>query len=47
MTSSFDGFKMALTIPGHLAYLSGLLGLNVAWVITTGMAVYAISLRRF
>jgi len=33
---------MAMTIPGHLAYKSGLLGMNLAWIATTGMAVAAI-----
>jgi hypothetical protein len=46
LLGSLGGFYMALTIPGHLAYRTGLLGLNVAWVVTTGMALYAISLRR-
>jgi Predicted membrane protein (DUF2306) len=46
LLASLGGFYMALTIPGHLAYRTGLLGLNVAWVVTTGMALYAISLRR-
>ena len=46
LLGSLGGFYMALTIPDHLAYRTGLLGLNVAWVITTGMALYAINLRR-
>lgn len=46
LLGSLGGFYMAQTIPGHLAYRTGLLGLNVAWVVTTGMALYAISLRR-
>jgi hypothetical protein len=46
LLASLGGFYMALTIPGHLAYRTGLLGLNVAWVVTTGMALYAIGLRR-
>jgi uncharacterized membrane protein len=40
------GFYMALTIPGHLPYSAGLFVLCVAWVITTGMALYAIRARR-
>jgi uncharacterized membrane protein YozB (DUF420 family) len=46
LLGSLGGFYMALTIPGHLAYRAGLLGLNLAWIVTTGMALYAISLRR-
>ena len=46
LTGSLGGFYLALTIPGHLPYRVGLLGLNVAWLITTGMALNAISLRR-
>jgi uncharacterized membrane protein len=46
LLGSLGGFYMALTIPGHLAYRTGLLGLAVAWVVTTGMALYAINLRR-
>lgn len=47
LLGSAGGFYMAVTIPGHLAYRSGLFGLDVAWLITTGMALYAIHLRRF
>jgi drug/metabolite transporter (DMT)-like permease len=46
LLGSLGGLYMALTIPGHLAYRTGLLGLTVAWVVTTGMALYAINLRR-
>ena len=46
LIGSLGGFYLALTIPGHLPYRLGLLGLNVAWLITTGMALYAISLHR-
>ena len=46
LLGSLGGFYMAMTIPGHLAYRSGLLGLNVAWVVTTGLALYAVKLRR-
>lgn len=41
------GIYLALTIPGHLAYSVGLLVLDVAWLLTTGMAFYAVRLRRF
>ncbi len=37
---------MAVTIPSGLAYASGLLFLAIAWVITTGMALWAIRVRR-
>ncbi|HEX3849118.1 MAG TPA: DUF2306 domain-containing protein [Steroidobacteraceae bacterium] len=40
------GFYLVSTIPGHLPYRGGLLMLCVAWVITTGMALYAIRTRR-
>jgi hypothetical protein len=46
LIGSVGGFYMALTIPGHLAYVGGLLWLNVAWLVTTGMAIYAIRTRR-
>jgi uncharacterized membrane protein len=46
LVGSVGGFYLALTIPGHLPYKAGLLGLNVAWLITTGMALYAIRTRR-
>ena len=36
------GTYLAATIPGHLAYSSGLLMLNLAWLATTGMAFLAI-----
>lgn len=44
LIGSLGGFYLALSIPGHLPYRVGLLGLNAAWLITTGMALYAISL---
>jgi hypothetical protein len=44
---SVGGFYMALTIPGAMAYASGLFFLALAWVTTTGMALYAISRRQF
>ena len=43
LLASAGGAYMALTIPGHLAYASGLLALDGAWLVTTGMAVLAIS----
>ena len=46
LLGSCGGFYMALTIPDHLAYRSGLFGLDVAWLLTTGMALYAIHIRR-
>jgi uncharacterized membrane protein len=39
------GLYMALTIPGHLDYKAGLFGLDLAWVLTTGMAMLAIKRR--
>jgi len=36
------GTYLAATIPGHLAYSSGLLMLNFAWLATTGMGFVAI-----
>ena len=46
LIGSLGGFYLALTIPGHLAYSSGLFMLCVAWVLTTGMALYSIRSRR-
>jgi uncharacterized membrane protein len=46
LIGSLGGFYLALTIPGHLPYSAGLLTLNVAWLLTTGMALYAIRKRR-
>ena len=46
LIGSVGGFYLALTIPAHLPYQAGLLGLNVAWLLTTGMAIYAIRTRR-
>jgi len=46
LLASLGGFYMAFTIPGHPAYTTGLLALNGAWLLTTGMALYAISQRR-
>jgi uncharacterized membrane protein len=42
-TGSIAGFYLALTISGNPPYSSGLFTLCVAWVITTAMAVLAIS----
>jgi hypothetical protein len=46
LIGSLGGFYLALTIPGPLSYAAGLFTLCVAWVITTGMALYAIRTRR-
>jgi uncharacterized membrane protein len=46
LIGSLGGFYLALTIPAHLPYKVGLLALNTAWLITTGMAIYAIRTRR-
>lgn len=46
LIGSIGGFYLALTIPGPLAYSAGLFTLCVAWVITTGMALYSIRTRR-
>ena len=37
------GIYMALTVPGHLDYKLGLFGLDLAWVLTTSMAVLAVA----
>lgn len=46
LIGSIGGFYLALTIPGHPAYRGGLLALNAAWLVTTGMALYSIRTRR-
>src|ERR1700746_2265449 len=46
LIGSSSGFYLALTIPGPLAYAAGLFTLCVAWIITTGMALYSIRTRR-
>ena len=46
LIGSLGGCYLALTIPAHLPYKAGLLALNTAWLITTGMAIYAIRTRR-
>lgn len=45
LLGSFGGIYLALTVPQHIAYSSGLLMLDVAWVLTTSMAIYAIRHR--
>lgn len=47
LIGSLGGFYLGFTIPaGALPYQVGLIALDVAWLITTGMALYAIRLRR-
>ncbi|HEY6924433.1 MAG TPA: DUF2306 domain-containing protein [Steroidobacteraceae bacterium] len=46
LLAAVGGIYLALTIPGHLAYSAGLLMLDVAWLITTGMALYAVRSHR-
>jgi uncharacterized membrane protein len=46
LIGSIGGFYLALTIPGPLSYAAGLFMLCVAWVMTTGMALYSIRTRR-
>src|ERR1700730_12804470 len=46
LIGSIGGFYLSLTIPAHLAYKAGLVGLNFAWLLTTSMALYAIRTRR-
>jgi len=41
------GFYLAVTIPGHLAYKTGLFMLCAAWLITTAMAWYSIRSRLY
>ena len=46
LIGSMGGIYMALTIPpGYRPYATGLIGLDVAWIVTTSMALYAIHLR--
>lgn len=47
VTGSAGGFYLVFTIAGQLAYKSGLFFMNVAWLLTTGMALYAIHRRQF
>jgi Predicted membrane protein (DUF2306) len=46
LIGSIGGFYMALTIPGQIPYAAGLFMLCVAWILTTGMALYSIRTRR-
>lgn len=46
LIGSIGGFYLALTIPGPMSYAAGLFMLCVAWLITTGMALYSIRTRR-
>ena len=46
LVASMGGFYLAVTIPGPPAYRTGLMFLNVAWLVTTGMALYSIRTRR-
>jgi uncharacterized membrane protein len=46
LVASCGGFYLAFAIPGPPAYRTGLLFLNVAWLVTTGMALYSIRTRR-
>jgi uncharacterized membrane protein len=46
LVASMGGFYLAFTIPGPPAYRTGLIFLNVAWLVTTGTALYAIGTRR-
>ena len=43
---SAGGFYLVFTLSGQIAYRSGLFFLNIAWLVTTGMALYAIHRRR-
>ena len=46
LIGSVGGIYMAMTIPpGYLPYVTGLVGLDAAWIMTTSMALYAIHLR--
>jgi hypothetical protein len=47
LVGSIGGFYLGFTIPDPFAYKSGLISLNVAWLITTGMALYAVQTRRY
>src|SRR5262249_54046281 len=46
LLGSLGGFYLALTISGHPAYRTGLITLDLAWILTTGMALYSIRTRR-
>jgi uncharacterized membrane protein len=43
---SVGGFYLGFTISGPFTYKAGLIVLNVAWLLTTGMALYAVQTRR-
>jgi hypothetical protein len=45
LLASAGGIYLALTIPEHIAYSAGLVGLDAAWLTTTGMAIYAVRRR--
>jgi uncharacterized membrane protein len=47
LIASVAGFYLAVTIPKHIVYKTGLFMLCVAWVITTAMAVYFVYRKRF
>lgn len=46
LVASCGGFYLAFAISGPPAYRTGLLFLNLAWLVTTGMAIYSIRTRR-
>jgi len=46
VVASLGGFYLVFTITGPPAYRTGLLFLNLAWLITTGMALFSILTRR-
>lgn len=46
LIGSIGGFYLALTIPGPMPYAAGLFMLCVAWVVTTGMALYCVRTGR-
>ncbi|HEV2284641.1 MAG TPA: DUF2306 domain-containing protein [Steroidobacteraceae bacterium] len=46
LTGSIGGFYLALTIPAPMPYAAGLFMLCVAWVLTTGMALYCVRTGR-
>jgi uncharacterized membrane protein len=47
VVGGFGGMYLALTIPDpNLGYTSGLFMLSVAWLVTTGMALYAVHNRQ-
>ncbi|MDE2136588.1 MAG: DUF2306 domain-containing protein [Gammaproteobacteria bacterium] len=46
LIGSIGGFYLAFTIPGPMPYAAGLFMLCVAWVLTTGMALYSVRTGR-